>query len=137
MGNLGNAQTTLFANRRNAYLLMDRATYLILKNCIKLVPLVEKDTILLNYIAAIQVNPKKFPDVKADEAKAFIDWLCSDEAQTIIKGFGVQEYKEPLFFPNSDEWIAALGSFEKYELTKNYQREYRSVLLSTNMLNNT
>ena len=104
MGNLGNAHTTVFANRRNAYLLMDRATYLIQKNNIKLVPLVEKDTILLNFIAAIQVNPEKFPSVNAKGAKAFIDWLCDDEAQTIIKDFEVQKYKEPLFFPNSDEW---------------------------------
>ena len=104
MGNLGNGQTTLFANRRSAYLLMDRATYLIQKSGIKLVPLVEKDTILLNFIAAIQVNPEKFPGVNAKGAKAFTDWLCGDEAQSIIKDFEVQRYKEPLFFPNSDEW---------------------------------
>ena len=106
MGNLGNAQSTLFANRRNAYILMDRATYLIQKNNIKLVPLVEKDKILLNYIASIQVNPEKFPDVNADGAKAFIDWLCGEEAQTIIRDFEVTRYGEPLFFPNSDEWNA-------------------------------
>ena len=106
MGSLGNAQTTIFANRRNAYTLMDRATYLIQKSSIKLVPLVEKDTILLNYIAAIQVNQKKFPNVNAKGAKAFVDWLCGDEAQAIIRDFEVQKYKEPLFFPNSDEWNA-------------------------------
>jgi len=106
MGNLGNAQSTLFANRRNAYILMDRATYLIQRNNIKLVPLVEKDEILLNYIASIQVNPGKFPNVNAAGAKAFIDWLCGDEAQTIIKNFEVKRYNEPLFFPNSNEWNA-------------------------------
>ena len=104
MGNLGNAQSTLFANRRNAYTLMDRATYLIQKNNIKLVPLVEKDEILLNFIASIQVDPKKFPNVNSAGAEAFIDWLCGDEAQAIIKDFEVAKYKEPLFFPNSDEW---------------------------------
>ena len=104
MGNLGNAQTTIFANRRGAYTLMDRATYLIQKSSIKIVPLVEKDTILLNFIASIQVNPEKFPSVNAIGAKAFTDWLCGDEAQTIIRDFEVKKYKEPLFFPNSDEW---------------------------------
>ena len=104
MGNLGNTQTTLFANRRGAYTLMDRATYLIQRNNIKIVPLVEKDTILLNYIASIQVNPERFPNVNANGAKAFIDWLCGDEAQTIIRDFEVQRYNEPLFFPNSNEW---------------------------------
>jgi tungstate transport system substrate-binding protein len=104
MGNLGNARTTLFADERGAYLLMDRATYLIQKNNIKIVPLVEKDSILLNYIASIQVNPEKFPKMNAGGAKAFIDWLCGDEAQAIIRDFEVQKYGEPLFFPNSDEW---------------------------------
>ena len=104
LGKTGNGQTTLFANRRKAYTLMDRATYLIQKNNIKLVILFEKDPLLLNYIAAIQVNPEKFPNVNADGAKKFIDWLCSDEAQVIIKDFQVEKYGEPLFFPNSDEW---------------------------------
>ena len=103
-GSAGNAQTTIYANERNAYLLMDRATYLIQKSNLQIVPLVEKDSILLNYIATIQVNPQKFPNVNVNGAKAFIDWLCGDEAQTIIKDFEVQKYKEPLFFPNSDEW---------------------------------
>jgi len=106
LGNLGNGPSTIFADKRNAYILMDRATYLIQKNNIKIVPLVEKDEILLNFIASIQVNPEKFPGINAKGAKAFIDWLCDDEAQTIIKDFEVQKYKEPLFFPNSDEWNA-------------------------------
>ena len=103
-GRIGNGPTTLFANERNAYILMDRATLLILKNKISIVPLVEGDAILLNLIAAIQVNPEKFPNVNAKDAKAFIDWLCGDEAQAIIRDFEVEKYKEPLFFPNSDEW---------------------------------
>ena len=103
-GNLGNAQTTLFANSRNAYVLMDRATYLIQKNNITLVPLLEGDEILLNFFASIQVNPERFPKVNAEGAKAFIDWLCGDEAQEIIRNFQVDRFGEPLFFPNSDEW---------------------------------
>jgi len=106
LGKLGNAQSTIFAGKRNAYILMDRATYLIQKKNIRLVPLVEKDDILLNHIAAIQVNPEKFPEVNAKGAKDFIDWMCGDEAQTIIKNFQVEKYGEPLFFPNSDEWNA-------------------------------
>lgn len=106
LGKLGNAHSTIFADKRGAYILMDRATYLINKNRIKLVPLVEKDKILLNYIASIQVDPKKFPDVNSNGAKAFIDWMCGEEAQTIIKDFQVSKYGEPLFFPNSAEWNA-------------------------------
>lgn len=106
LGKLGNGETTIFANRLNAYTIMDRATYLIKKKGLRIVPLVEGDKILLNYIAAIEVSPKKFPKVNNDDAKKFVDWLCGDEAQTIIKDFKVKEYGEPLFFPNSDEWNA-------------------------------
>ncbi len=104
LGKLGNGHTTDFANRRNAYTIMDRATYLTKKSKLKIVPLVEGDPILLNFIAAIEVSPKRFPGVNNKEAAAFIDWMCGDEAQTIIKDFKVDEYGEPLFFPNSDEW---------------------------------
>ena len=83
---------------------MDRATYLTLKKEISLQILVEKDSDLLNYIAVIQMNPVRFPRANAAGAKAFLDWLVSDEAQSLIKSFGVGQYGGPLFFPNSDDW---------------------------------
>ena len=104
LGKLGNGHTTEFTNRRGAYTLMDRATYLTKKNKIDIVPLVEGDPILLNLIAAIEVSQKRFPNVNNKDVVAFVDWLCGDEAQTIIKDFKVDQYGEPLFFPNSDEW---------------------------------
>jgi tungstate transport system substrate-binding protein len=64
----------------------------------------EKDPDLLNYIAVIRMNPAKFPKANAAGAKAFVDWLISDEAQLLIKNFGVETYRESLFFPNSEEW---------------------------------
>lgn len=104
LGHLGNGPTTDFANKRDAYTVMDRATYLTKKKGLRIVPLVEGDPILLNLIAAIEVSPKRFPGVNNKGAGEFIDWLCSDEAQTIIRDFKVDVYGEPLFFPNSDEW---------------------------------
>ena len=109
LGKLGNGPSTVFANRREAYILMDRATYLTMKKDIKLVPLVEKDPILLNLIAVIRVNPTKFQGLNADAAMAFADWLEGDEAQNLIKDFGVKKYGEPLFFPNSKSWNAKHG----------------------------
>ena len=109
LGKLGNGPSTAFANRRGAYILMDRATYLTMKKDIKLVPLVEKDPILLNLIAVIRVNPAKFQGLNADAAMAFADWLEGDEAQNLIKDFGVKKYGEPLFFPNSKSWNAKHG----------------------------
>jgi tungstate transport system substrate-binding protein len=103
----GNRSTTLFVNEKQGYVLMDRATYLILKKDISLEVMVEKDPILLNYIAVIDVNPQRFPNVNAAGAAKFIEWLCSLEAQDIIRTFKVDVYGEPLFFPNSEEWQKA------------------------------
>jgi len=103
-GASGNAPTTRYANERGAYVLMDRAPYLTLKKDVGLQVLVEKDPDLLNYIAVIWMNPAKFPKANGAAAKAFVDWLVSDEAQRLIKAFGVPQYGESLFFPNSDEW---------------------------------
>ena len=104
LGKLGNGPTTYFADKRQAYTLMDRATYLTLRDKVSLVPLCEGDPVLLNHIAAIEVSPKRFPSVNNADVVKFVNWLCSDEAQTIIKDFKVKEYGQPLFFPNSDEW---------------------------------
>jgi len=103
-GASGNAPTTRYANERRGYLLMDRATYLTLKKEIGLQILVEKDPDLLNYIAVIRMNPAKFPKANTAGARDFVDWLVSDEAQRLIKSFGVTQYGESLFFPNSEEW---------------------------------
>ena len=108
-GAAGNAATTRDANARQAYVLMDRATYLTLKKEITLSVLVERDPALLNDIAMSRVNPAKLPKVNADGARSFQDWLVSEEAQRIIKGFEVDRYGEPLFFPNSDDWRKRFG----------------------------
>ncbi len=103
-GASGNAPTTRYANERQAYVLMDRATYLTLRREVTLQVLVEKDPDLLNYIAVIRMSPVRFPRANAAGAKAFVDWLVSEEAQRLIKAFGVGTYGESLFFPNSNEW---------------------------------
>ena len=97
----GNAQTLKFTAEKQAYTIMDRATYVTMKKDLNLQILVEKDDALLNYISIIPVNKQKFPSVKYDEAMKFVDWLTSAEGQTIIKDFGKDKYGEPLFFPNS------------------------------------
>ncbi|MBZ2170936.1 substrate-binding domain-containing protein [Nitratidesulfovibrio sp. SRB-5] len=100
-GAKGNKATTQFADEKNAYVLMDRATWLTLKDSSRLAVLVEKDPLLLNYIALIRVNPEKFPQVNTAGALQLADWLTGEEAQGIIKTFGVEKYGEPLFFPNA------------------------------------
>ena len=89
---------------------MDRATYLSLKDSIKLVVLVEKDEALLNFISLIPVNPRKFPKVNSEDTMTFVKWLTSPgKGQKIVETFGKEKYGSPLFFPNSREWQAVKG----------------------------
>jgi tungstate transport system substrate-binding protein len=102
-GAKGNAPTLAYANEKQAYTIMDRATYITMKSKITLQVLVERDDILLNYMTLIPVNPARFQSVHHKEAMQFVDWLQGREAQTIIRDFGKDKYGEPLFFPNSAE----------------------------------
>ena len=101
----GNVPTLRYTDQKQAYTVIDRATYLSIKDQIKLAVLVEGDEALLNYISLIPVNQKKFPRVNATDVKIFIAWLTSPEkGQMIIRYFGKDKYGSPLFFPNSDAW---------------------------------
>ncbi|MBP7340968.1 MAG: substrate-binding domain-containing protein [Smithellaceae bacterium] len=101
----GNVSTLKYANRQSAYTVIDRATYLSLKDSIRLVVLVEGDEALLNFISLIPVNPKKFPNVNHKDTMMFVQWLTSPEkGQLIIRDFGKDKYGSALFFPNSRQW---------------------------------
>ena len=105
-GFAGNAPTLRFTDQKKAYTVIDRATFLALKNEIKLDILVEKDNVLLNYITLIPVNPKKFPKVNYEDTMIFVKWLISpDKDQAVIKDFGEDNYGCPLFSTNSKECI--------------------------------
>lgn len=101
----GNVKTLLYTDEQNAYTVIDRAAYLMLKNQLKLKILLEKDKALMNYISIIPVNPDKFPNVKYREAMKFVNWLTSREGQLLIRDFGKAKYGEPLFYPNSPEGL--------------------------------
>lgn len=108
-GNEGNVPTLKYTDQRQAYTVIDRATYLSLKDSIKLVILVEGDEALLNRISLIPVNPKKFPRTNYKEAMAFVNWLTAPgRGQRIISEFGKEKYGSPLFFPDSREWHSSL-----------------------------
>lgn len=104
-GSEGNVSTLKYTDQQSAYTVIDRATYLSLKDKIKLVILVEGDDALLNFITLIPVNPVKFPRVNNQDTMTFIKWLTSPEkGQLIIRDFGKDKYGAALFFPNSVEW---------------------------------
>jgi tungstate transport system substrate-binding protein len=106
-GSEGNVPTLLFTDQKGSYTVIDRATYLTVKDKIKLAILVEGDEALLNHISLIPVNPTKCPRVYNKEALAFVKWLTDpDKGQRIIESFGKDKYGQPLFFPESDEYKA-------------------------------
>ena len=106
---LGMGQTLNVASEKQAYTLTDRATYLALKKRLALVILAERDAGLLNIYHVIEVNPKRFPKVNAPGAKAFADYMVSGEAQDLIRGFGVEKFGSPLFFPDAGKKAEDLG----------------------------
>jgi tungstate transport system substrate-binding protein len=109
-GAMGNVPTLRYTDEKNAYTVIDRATYLTLKNEIKLAILVEKDEALLNYMTLIPVNPQKFPKVNYGDVMVFVKWLTSPgKGQKIIRDFGKEKYGSSLFFPNSKEWNSLQG----------------------------
>jgi tungstate transport system substrate-binding protein len=109
-GSEGNVSTLRYADQKGSYTLIDRASYLSLKDKIKSVILVEGDQALLNYITLIPVSPKKFPRVDYEDAMTFVKWLTSPgKGQRIVRDFGKDKYGSPLFFPNSKEWKTSQG----------------------------
>jgi len=98
---LGMGQKLNVASEKNAYTLTDRGTYLALKKSLGLIIVTEGDPVLLNIYHVIEVNPEKWPKVSAAGSRAFADFLVSQEAQSIIKVFGVDKFGMPLFFPDA------------------------------------
>ena len=101
-GSEGNTATLLQADQMGAYTVIDRATFLELRNRIRLVILLEGDEALLNHISLIPVNPAKFPRIHHREAMAFAAWLRDPEkGQKLIAAFGRDRFGSPLFIPEA------------------------------------
>jgi tungstate transport system substrate-binding protein len=107
-GSEGNVPTLKYTDQKDAYTVIDRATYLSIKDKIKLAVLVEGDEALLNFISLIPVSKEKCSKVNAKDTKTFVKWLTSPKkGQLIIRDFGKDKYGSPLFFANSVEWQKA------------------------------
>lgn len=94
----GMGETLRIASEKGAYTLTDRATFLSMRGTLDLVVVREGDTDLLNQYGVIVVTEA---DNQAG-GQAFFDWILSPEAQKVIAGFGVEEYGQPLFFPDAE-----------------------------------
>jgi tungstate transport system substrate-binding protein len=106
----GMGATLGIAQERNAYTVTDRGTYLALQRRVTLPILVEGDRTLLNIYSVLEVNTGNGPRVNAVGGKAFADFMVSDQAQKLIKSFGVEKFGQPLFVPVAGKREEELGA---------------------------
>lgn len=105
----GMAASLRIASEKNAYTLTDRATYLANLDFLDLAIHVEGDNQLLNVYHVIVVNPEKWPQVNFEGAQAFASFLTSNNIQSLIGEFGIEQFGQPLFIPAADKTNAELG----------------------------
>jgi tungstate transport system substrate-binding protein len=91
----------ILSDDESAYTLTDIGTYLVYKDKLQLVPLVDSGEDLLNIYSAITINPSRHQNVKTNLSEIFIDFLISDETQRFIASFGMDEYGTSIFSPVS------------------------------------
>jgi tungstate transport system substrate-binding protein len=105
----GQGATLSIASEKGAYALTDRGTFLAYQPNIDLEILAEGDPFLLNVYHVITVNPEKWPNINLEGAKAFADFITSPAGQDIIGDFGLEQYGQPLFFPDAGKSDEDLG----------------------------
>ncbi|MFQ5827975.1 MAG: substrate-binding domain-containing protein [Candidatus Methylomirabilia bacterium] len=96
----GMGATLRIASEKGAYTLTDRATYLNLRKTLALEILFEGGADLVNRYSVYEVNPAKHSRIAVNHAgaKAFSDFLTSDEARAVIRDYGRERFGQPLFF---------------------------------------
>jgi tungstate transport system substrate-binding protein len=105
----GMGATLKISSEKQGYTLTDRATYLAQQDVLDLDIMVGGDESLLNVYHAMLVNPKTWPKVNEAGARSWIDFLTRADIQLIIGEFGVEEFGQPLFFPDAEKSDKDLG----------------------------
>ncbi|OGO81178.1 MAG: tungsten ABC transporter substrate-binding protein [Chloroflexi bacterium RIFOXYD12_FULL_57_15] len=105
----GMGASLTIANEKGAYILTDRATYLANKDNLQLEIFVEGDASLLNVYHVITVSPEKWPNANYAGALAFANFMIANATQALIAEFGLEEFGQPLFYPDADKTDADLG----------------------------
>lgn len=104
----GMGATLMITSEKDAYTMTDRATYLANLKNLALDILVEGDATLLNVYHVMTVNPDKWSAVNYEGALAFANFMTHPDTQAIIETFGVDQFGQPLFFPDADKTDADL-----------------------------
>lgn len=94
----GMGDTLTLASEKGAYTLTDLATFLSMKDKLKLEVLVDQSDDLKNDYSVIEVNPEKNANVNQKAAQAFTEWITSKETLEEIAKYGNEKYGQPLFF---------------------------------------
>jgi len=95
----GMAATLAEADRRGAYVLTDRGTWLSRRRRLNLVVAIEGDHRLLNVYSVTLVNPLKHPGVHFAGGSALLEFLVSPGGRRIIREYGKSRLGEPLYVP--------------------------------------
>ena len=98
----GMGATLIVASEKTAYTLSDRGTFLSQQKNLQLEILLQGDPPLTNLYHVITVNKDKWPGINYEGAMAFYNFMISPETQKTISTFGVEEYGQPLFFPEAE-----------------------------------
>ncbi len=106
----GMGDTLRIASEKQGYTLTDRGTYLALRDTLELDILYHGDRALLNIYHVMTINPEQHPAVNYDGAKAFAEFMVAAETQNLIEEFGVEQFGQPLFFPDAGKSVDQLGS---------------------------
>jgi len=105
----GMGTTLTIASEMGAYTLTDRATFLANQANYQLALLYEGDNTLMNIYHVIVVNHDKWPSSNLNGAIAFADYVISPAGQAIIADFGVDEFGQPLFYPDAGKTDSEMG----------------------------
>ncbi|MHB1127003.1 MAG: ABC transporter substrate-binding protein [Bacillota bacterium] len=97
----GMGQTLNITSEKQGYTLTDRATYLSMKDTLKLEIIIQGEPGLLNIYHVMQVNQEIFPKVNSAGAAAMVDFFINPETQDTIGKFGVGQFGQALFFPDA------------------------------------
>ncbi len=91
----GQAETAFIASERQAYVLIDRATFTVLRDDLGLEMLLEGDPALLNLYSVIVSSRAAHPE----EATRLAGWLTSEAGRAVIARFGQAQFEQPLYWP--------------------------------------
>lgn len=103
----GMSDTLAVTNGERGYTLTNRASYISMRDDLSDLVILfggasadqNPDPVLRTVYSVIQVNPDRHPDVSADIAEAFVEWITSPDVQASVGEFGLEQFGQPVFMP--------------------------------------